>query len=177
MNKQSFLEKTAREKGRNKVLLAALLPILMLTGCDLIKSLTKHEIIVEDNAYLRGTTTGEGYVNLMENSDWVAYKSTIKEITIIQIQYRVTRNGTPTDISVDFYFGENKADVFLGNAFLGQGETHSELQNLPMESSYYQLIDLIMRRDAFWYSIQGNTSSADVDFEPVRITISGTFDI
>ena len=46
-----------------------------------------------------------------------------------------------------------------------------------MESSYYKMVDLIMKKDAFWYSIRGNTAAADVDFEPVRIIIIGTFDV
>jgi hypothetical protein len=177
MYSQAFLEEKVRKREKLFILVIALLPVLFFGGCDIIVSMTAHEIIAEDSAYLRGTTSGAGYINLMENRDWVAYKSSIKEITSIKIEYRVTRNGTTSDISVDFYFGENKADVYLGNAFLAQGETHTELQNLPMEKSYYQLIDLILRNDAFWYSIQGNISSAEVDFEPVRITISGTFDV
>jgi hypothetical protein len=48
---------------------------------------------------------------------------------------------------------------------------------LTLDSSYYQLIDRIMQKDAFWYSIQGNTDQADVDFEPVRVTINGTFNL
>ena len=151
--------------------------LFLFADCDLIEKLTVHEIIVESNAYLRGKTSGAGYVNLMNNQDWAAYKSVIKEITKITIQYRVTRNNTPADLSVDFYFGEDSADIFPGNAFLAQGETHSELQTLQMESTYYQLVDLIMRKDALLYSIQGNANDADVDFEPVRITIYGTFEI
>jgi hypothetical protein len=168
-----------KEKMKHCLLIFTIfvLPIFLFTGCDLIEKMTVHEIIVEDNAYLRGRTSGEGYVNLMDDQFWKTYKSVIKEITEIKIQYRVTRNDTPTDISVDFYFGENQADVFLGNAFLAKGETHSELMTLEPESSYYQLIDLILRKDAFHYAIQGNTNAAFVDFEPVRITISGTFDI
>lgn len=153
----------------------AMLPILFFSDCYSTEDKFVHEITFEENAYVRGTTSDAGYVNLLENQDYVANKGSIKEITGVKIQYRVTRNGTPTDITVNFYFGENKADVFLGSAFLAQGETHSEFQNLSMENSYYQMIDLIMRKDAFWYSIQGNTKSADVDIEPVRITIYGTF--
>ena len=51
------------------------------------------------------------------------------------------------------------------------------INNLILDNSYYQLIDLILRNDAFWYSIQGNTDQADVDFEPVRVTIYGTFNL
>ena len=45
-----------------------------------------------------------------------------------------------------------------------------------MESTYHQLIDLIMTKDAFWYAIQGSTENADVDIEPIRITVYGTFE-
>ena len=38
-----------------------------------------------------------------------------------------------------------------------------------IRATYSQLIDLIMRNNAFWYSIQGSTSSVDVDIEPVKI--------
>ncbi len=164
-------------KRRAATFLLLVTPLLLFTGCDFIAKLTEHEIVVEDYAYLRGVTSGEGYVNLLENQEWRTYKKVIKEITKISIQYRVTRNSTPSDISVDFFFGEDRADTFLGNASLSQGETNTELLTLEMESSYYQLVDLIMRKDAFWYSIHGNTAAADVDFEPVRITIFGTFDI
>jgi len=171
------MEDTVTKKHRVAAFLLLVTPLLFLTGCDFITKLTEHEIIVEDSAYLRGVTSGEGYVNLMDNQDWRTYKKVIKEVTKIRIQYRVTRNSTPSDISVDFFFGEDSADTFLGNASLSQGETHTELLTLEMESSYYQLVDLIMRKDAFWYSIHGNTAAADVDFEPVRITIFGTFDV
>jgi len=154
-----------------------LTPLLLFTGCDLITKFTEHEIVIEDNSYLRGVTSGEDYVNLMDNQYWRTYKKVIKEITKISIQYKVTRNSTPADISVDFFFGEKSADTFLGNASLSQGETHADLFTLEMGNAYYQLVDLIMQKDAFWYSIRGNTAAADVDFEPVRISIFGTFNI
>lgn len=165
------------KKHKMAAILLLVTPLLFFSGCDLITKLTEHEIIVEDNAYLRGSTSGAGFINLLDNADWRTYKAVIEEITKIQIQYRVTRNTMTSDISVDFFFGEDNADTFLGNAFLSKGETHTELHTLEMESSYYQLVDLIMRKDAFWYSIRGNTAAADVDFEPVRITIFGTFDV
>lgn len=165
------------KKHRATIFFLLITPLLLFTGCDLITTLTKHEIVVEDNAYLRGGTSGAGFVNLLDNADWRTYKKLIKEVTKISIQYRVTRNATPSDISVNFFFGEDSTDTFLGNTFLAKGETHTELLTLEMESSYYQLIDLIMRKDSFWYSIHGNTAAADVDFEPVRITIFGTFDV
>lgn len=166
-----------REKRKRLVLMITVIPLFLFAGCELIQKMTEHEIVVESSAYLRGGTSGAGFVNLMDDEFWRTYKNVIKEITKITIEYRVTRNGTPTDISIDFFFGENRADIFLGNAFLAQGETHSELRTLQMEGSYYQLVDLVMRKDAFWYTIQGNAGAADVDFEPVRITIFGTFDI
>ena len=159
------------------ILMLTVLPIFIFSGCKSEEITIEHEITFEDNAYVRGTTSGAGYINLMEHQEWVANKSSIKEITGIKIQYRVTRNRTPSDVTVVFYFGESRADVFLGNAYLAQGETHSELKNLPVGNSYSQLIDLIMRNNAFWYSIQGNTSSANVDIEPVKITIYGTFEV
>ena len=165
------------KKHRATIFFLLITPLFLFTGCDLITKLTEHEIVVEDNAYLRGGTSGAGFVNLLDNEDWRTYKKVIKEITKIRIQYRVTRNETPSDISVDFFFGEDSADTFLGNAFLAKGDTQAELHTLEMESSYYQLVDLIMRKDAFWYSIHGNTAAADVDFVPVRISIFGTFDI
>lgn len=131
----------------------------------------------EDNAYIRGTTSGAGYVNLMDHPQWVANRSSIKEVTGVKIQYRVTQNRTPSDVSVVFYFGNNQADVFLTDAFLFQGEIHSDLQNLPVGNSYPQLVDLILRENAFWYRVQGNIPSADVDIEPVRFTIYGTFEV
>ncbi|MFC2168163.1 hypothetical protein ACFLRW_04190 [Acidobacteriota bacterium] len=152
-------------------------PLLFVSGCDLITKLTEHEIVVEDNAYLRGKTSGAGFINLMDNADWRTYKKLIKEITKIQIQYRVTRNTSLSDISVNFFFGEDKADTLLGNAYLAKGETQTELHTLEMERSYYELVSLIMRKDSFWYSIRGNTDLANVDFEPVLITVFGTFDV
>jgi len=166
-----------RKKHKMTSILLLITPLIFFSGCDLITKMTEHEIVVEDNAYLRGSTSGAGFINLLDNPDWITYKALTKEITKIQIQYRVTRNTMSSDISVDFFFGEDNADTFLGNAYLAKGETHTELQTLEMESSYYQLVDLIMRKDAFWYSIKGNTAAADVDFEPVRITILGTFDV
>jgi len=165
------------KKQKMAAIFIVVTPLLFFSGCDLITKLTEHEIVVEENAYLRGSTSGAGFVNLMDNADWRTYKAVIKEITKIQLQYRVTRNTMTSDISVDFFFGEDSADTFLGNAYLAKGETYTELQTLEMESSYYQLVDLIMRKDALWYSIRGNTASADVDFEPVRISIFGTFDV
>ena len=170
-------EDTVKNKTGWKVFLITFIPMLMCIGCDYIEKLTEHEIVAEQNAYLRGNTYWAGFMNLLENEDWNNYKSVIQEITQIKVEYRVTRNGTPSDISIDFYFGENSPDTFLGNAILVQGETHTELQTLILDNSYYQLIDLIMRTDSFWYSIQGSTDLADVDFEPVRVTINGTFNL
>lgn len=159
------------------MLVLTVLTIFFFSGCKTEEITIEHEIIFEDNAYVRGTTSGAGYINLMEHQEWVANRSSIREITGVRIQYRVTRNRTPSDVTVVFYFGESRADVYLGNAILAQGETHAELQDLSLESSSTQLIDLIMRNNAFWYSIQGNTTSADVDIEPVKITIYGTFEV
>ena len=151
--------------------------IFYFSGCKSEEITIVHEVTYEDNAYIRGTTSGAGYVNLMEQPQWVANRSSIKEVTNIKVQYRVTRNRTPTDVTLVVYFGKSQADIYLGNVFLAQGETHSELKDLAVGNSYPQLIDLILRDNAFWYSVQGNTSSANVDLEPVRITIYGTFEI
>jgi hypothetical protein len=166
-----------RNKKVWKVLLFAVFPLFMCVSCEYIEKLTEHEIVAEENAYLRGNTYWAGYINLLENTDWTNYKSLIEEITEVKVEYRVTRNGTPSDITINFYFGETSPDKFLGSAVLTQGVTHTELQILALDNSYFQLIDLILRKDAFWYSIQGNTDQADVDFEPVRVTISGTFNL
>ncbi len=169
---------------RNKhilfILLAIAIPFFTFVGCDfmdLFEKLTEHEIIIEENAYLRGTTSASGFINLMDYQVWRENRERIKEITELIIEYKVTRNGSPTDISVNFYFGENQPDIFLGSANLLQGQTHSELVTLPLESSYHQLIELIMLKDSFWYSVLGNTETADIDFSPIRITVRGSFDI
>jgi hypothetical protein len=166
-----------RNKKVWKVILITIIPLFLCVSCEYIEKLTEHEIVAEQNAYLRGSTYWAGFMNLMDNPQWANYKSVIQEITQIKVEYRVTRNGSPSDISINFYFGESSPDTLMGNALLTQGETHSELQTLTLDNSYYQLIDLIMRKDAFWYSIQGNTDQADVDFEPVRVTINGTFNL
>ena len=138
------------KKHRATIFFLLITPLFLFTGCDLITKLTEHEIVVEDNAYLRGGTSGAGFVNLLDNEDWRTYKKVIKEITKIRIQYRVTRNETPSDISVDFFFGEDSADTFLGNAFLAKGDTQAELHTLEMESSYYQLVDLTSSNFNLW---------------------------
>ncbi len=160
--------------------LAFIIPFFTFVGCDfmdLFEKLTEHEIIIEEDAYLRGTTSASGFVNLLDYEVWNENKERIKEITELKVEYRVTRNGSPTDIAVNFYFGENEPNIFLGSAELPQGQTNPDLVNLPLQESYHQLIELIMLKDAFWYSVQGNSENADVDFEPVRITVQGTFDI
>ena len=166
-----------RNKKVWKVFLLMLIPLFLCVSCEYIEKLTEHEIVAEENAYLRGSTYWAGFMNLLENTEWTNYKSLIEEITQIKVEYRVTRNGTPSDITLQFYFGESSPDTLLGSAFLAQGQTQTELVTLTLENSYHQLIDLIMRKDAFWYSIQGNTDLADVDFEPVRVTINGTFNL
>jgi len=154
-----------------------LIPLFLCVSCEYIEKLTEHEIVAEENAYLRGSTYWAGFMNLLDNTEWTNYKGLIEEITQIKVEYRVTRNGTPSDITLQFYFGESSPDTLLGSAFLAQGQTQTELVTLTLDNSYHQLIDLIMRKDAFWYSIQGNTDQADVDFEPVRVTINGTFNL
>lgn len=156
---------------------AFILVVFTNSGCDLIEKLTEHEVIIEDNMYLRGTTSAQGFANLMDYGLWRDNKDRIKEVTEVIVEYKVTRNGTPSDITVNFYFGEYTPNILLGTATLAQGETHSELVTLPLLDSQHQLYDLILRTGAFYYSIQGNTDAADVDFEPVRITVRGTFEI
>lgn len=150
---------------------------ILTVGCDLIDKLTEHEIVIEENAYLRGTTSAQGFVNLMDYAIWRDNKSRIKEVTEVKIEYRVSRNDSPADVSVNFYFGEDQPNILLGSVFLPQGQTHSDLVPLSLGDSTHQMIDLIMSKDAFWYSAQGTTEASDIDFEPVRITIKGTFDI
>jgi len=168
---------------RKDILLFSLvlaIPFFTFIGCDfmdLFEKLTEHEIIIEEDAYIRGTTSASGFVNLLDYEVWNENKERIKEITELKVEYRVTRNSSPTDISVNFYFGENQPNIFLGSVELPQGQTYSDLQTLPLQETYHQLIELIMLKDAFWYSIQGNTETVDVDFQPVRITVRGTFDI
>jgi len=113
----------------------------------------------------------------MDFEFWANNKDRIDEITSVVIEYRITRNGSPTDLTASFYFGEYVPNVYLGSAQIAQGMTTPGLVTLTLEDSQYQLIDLIMAKDAFWYSIQGNSETADVDFEPVRVTVYGTFDI
>jgi len=157
--------------------LVFLLVVFANHRCDLIEKVTEHEVIIEENMYLRGTTSASGFVNLMEYAIWRDNKDRIKEVTEVIVEYKVTRNGTPTDITVNFYYGEYNPTILVGTATLQQGETHSSLVTLPLLDTQYQMYDLILRKGAFWYSIQGNTDSADVDFEPVRITVRGTFEI
>lgn len=162
------------------ILLAITIPVFTMVGCDLMdlfEKLTEHEIIFQEDAYLRGTTSASGFVNLMDYQAWRDNKERIKEITEVKIEYRVARNESPTDVLVNFYFGESQPNVFLGSTLLPQGQTNSDLIPLPLEQTYHQLIELIMLKDSFWYSVQGNTESADVDFKPLKITVSGTFDI
>lgn len=177
IEEKKYPEDTVRNKKVWKVCLLFFMPFFMCISCEYLEKLTEHEIVAEENAYLRGSTYWAGFMNLMENTEWASYKSLIEEITEIKVEYRVTRNETPSDLSINFYFGENSPDTFLGNAFLAQGQTGTELQTLTLDQSYYQLIDLIMNNDAFWYSIQGSNDQADVDFEPVRVTITGTFNL
>ncbi len=168
------------DMSKKHILVISLTFILVLfanQGCDLVKKLTEHEVIVEDDMYLRGTTSSEGFVNLMDYGLWRDNKDKIKEVTEVIVEYKVTRNGTSSDITVNFYFGEFSPTTLLGTATLAQGETHSNFVTLPLNSNQQQLFDLILRKDAFWYSIQGNTEAADVDFEPVRITVRGSFEI
>lgn len=169
-----------RRKDILIILLALTIPFFTFVGCDfmdLFEKLTEHEIIIEEDVYIRGTTSASGFVNLMDYAVWKENKERIKEITELIIEYRVARNGSSTDISVNFYFGENQPNIFLGSVDLPQGQTNSELVPLPLEPTYQQLIELIMRDDAFWYSVQGNTENADVDLKPIRIIVRGTFDI
>jgi len=166
-----------RKKHNLVIFLVFILAVFVNQGCDLIKKLTEHEVIVENNMYLQGTTSSQGYVNLMDYGLWRDNKDRIEEVTEVIVEYKVTRNGTPSDITVNFYFGEFSPNILLGSATLAQGETHSALVTLPLNNNQPQLFDLILRKDAFWYSIQGNTDAADVDFEPVRITVRGTFEI
>jgi hypothetical protein len=149
----------------------------LLAGCDQLINYSEHQVVFEDNLYLQGTTSSEGFVNLMDYQFWRDNKSRIHEITEVRIEYRVTRNDSPTDIEAFFFFGESFPDIYLGSAALRQGQTTSSLVTLSLLPSQSQLIDLILKKDAFWYSVQGNSDTADVDFEPVRVTISGTFDI
>jgi hypothetical protein len=166
-----------RKKHILVISLTFILAVFTNQGCDMVKKLTEHEIIVEDNMYLRGTTSSQGHVNLMDYGLWRDNKDKIKEVTEVIVEYKVTRNGTPSDITVNFYFGEFSPTTLLGSASLAQGETHSSLVTFPLNDTQHQLYDLILRKDAFWFSIQGNTDAADVDFEPVRITVRGTFEI
>lgn len=166
-----------RKKHILVISLTFILAVFANQGCDLVKKLTEHEIIVEDNLYLRGTTSSQGHVNLMDYGLWRDNKDKIKEVTEVIVEYKVARNGTPSDITVNFYFGEFSPTTLLGSASLAQGETHSSFVILPLNDTQHQLYDLILRKDAFWYSIQGNTDAADVDFEPVRITVRGTFEV
>ena len=166
-----------RKKQIFAILLVFALTVFANQGCDLFEKLTEHEVIIEDNMYLRGTTSAQGFANLMNYGVWRDNKDRIKEVTEVIVEYKVTRNDTPSDITVNFYFGEHTPTSLLGTAALAQGETHSELVTLPLLDSQHQLYDLILRQGAFYYSIQGNTDAADVDFEPVRITVRGTFEI
>lgn len=166
-----------RKKHILVISLTFILAVFANPGCDLVKKLTEHEIIVENNMYLQGTTSSEGFVNLMDYGLWRDNKDKITEVTEVIVEYKVTRNGTPSDITVKFYFGEFSPTTLLGSTTLAQDETHSSFVTLPLNSNQNQLFDLILRKDAFWYSIQGNTDAADADFEPVRITVRGTFEI
>jgi len=158
-------------------LLVFFLFVFISPGCDLIDKVTEHEVVFEENMYLQGSTSASGYVNLMDYAVWRNNKDRIKEVTEVIIQYKVTRNGTPTNITVNFYFGEHSATILIGSATLAQGETHSSLVTLPLNNNQYQLYDLALNKGAFWYSIQGNTDAADIDFKPVRITVRGSFEI
>jgi hypothetical protein len=165
---------------KNQILipfLVFILAVFTINGCDMIEKLTDHEVIIEANMYLRGTTSAEGFANLMDYGVWRENKDRIKEVTEVIVEYKVTRNGTQGDISVKFYFGEFSANILLGSVTLAEGEAHSSLVTLPLNSNQPQLFNLILNKNAFWYSIQGNTDAADVDFEPVKITVRGTFEI
>jgi hypothetical protein len=154
----------------------AVLILFFFTSCNLFENGFVNKLIFEKNVYVRGTTSDSGYINLLENQDYLNQKNSSSNISGILAQYRVTRNATLTDIAVNLYFGENQANVFLGSAYIEKGEIHSEFQNLKIESSWPQLVALIMRNDGFWYSAKGNSPNADVDIEPIRITIYGTFE-
>ncbi|MBN2385023.1 hypothetical protein JXQ70_19280 [bacterium] len=146
-------------------------------SCDRMTELSEHQVVFEEDLYLQGTTSAEGFLDLNTEPFWVENKDRIEEITGVTIEYHITRNGSPTDLTANFYFGEYVPNVYLGSAYIAQGATTSGLVTLPLEASQYDLIDLIMTKEAFWYSVQGNSDTADVDFEPVRVTITGTFDI
>lgn len=149
---------------------------LVSVACDQLSSFSKHEVVFEDNILLEGRTSSEGYVNLMDYSFWRNNRDRIEEITGVTVQYQVTQNQTPADLTASFYFGEYYPSVYLGSASLGAMQTTGML-TLSISGSYTQLADLIMEKDAFWYAVQGNVDNAYVYFEPVRITITGTFDI
>jgi hypothetical protein len=166
-----------RKKHYLVMFLAFSLAVFVNQGCDLIEELVENEIIFEENVYLKGTTSAQGFVNLMDYGLWRDNKDRIEEVTEVIVEYKVTRNGTPSDITVNLYFGEFSPTTLLSSATLAQGETHSSLVTLQLNDKLPQLLDLILRKDAFWYSVQGNTDAADVDFEPVRITVRGTFEV
>jgi hypothetical protein len=166
-----------RKKHFLVIFLTFILAVFANQGCDLIEELVENEIIFEENLSLRGTTSSQGFVNLMDYGLWRDNKDRIEEVTEVIVEYKVTRNETPSDITVSFYFGEFSPTTLLGSVTLAQGETHSSLVTLLLNDKLSQLFDLILRKDAFWYSVQGNTDAADVDFEPVRITVRGTFEI
>jgi len=133
--------------------------------------------VFEDDMYLQGTTSAEGFVDLMDYDFWKDNKYRIEDITDIKLEYIITQNNSPTDVTADFYFGENYPDVYLGTIFIAQGSTNPTFVTVPLESTKWDLINLIMDKDEFWYSVQGNTETADIMFQPVRGTIYGTFDI